>query len=418
MWGSSHRLSCVAALLIVVAFLLSSCGGCPRRSSEQEGAVEESPTGKAAKREYASPRAREFLSQFENLFKEQEETRERDEGEAQRAAEQAMVRNAVDETIDELMALDPVKDAARAEMLIGDLKDLGEPARKALQVMLAEDRPKPQRILLTKALGAFTGEEVSEALYQKAVQERDREVRETALASLAGRPAGERAIDKLYAVVRTSGDPEEQKKALRDIGAIGGEESQALLNDVMQSDEELRPTAAEALGGMKKEDVVLQFGEILIDGDSEESLRIAAVKGLGQDNGELARTILLNVLKDTRQPRSVHKEAIGALLAGAGEGGPNEVMQHIALFETTPVEYLPQLLQPLIAKGEDIAAEYLNDRYQRFNRLKKVHAIRTWGRMKGDRVYHILSERLADEKDPGIRREIESAMKQVKGDRS
>lgn len=381
----TNRPFIVAILPLVLAFIFASCGGCPSPVSEQE-VDDKAPVTMKAKKQSVSPRVQEFLSQFENLFQEQEEAREEDEDEAQRKARREMVRGAVNETIDELLSLDSSKEADRVEELIGDLKELGDPAREALQEMLSEKRPQREKRLLIKALGAF--------------------------------PAGQTAVGKLYEVVRSSEDKAVREAAVRDLGAIGGDEAQSILYELMDSDTELRPIAAEALGSMKKENITLQFGQILLDRNSDLSLRVAAVRGLGKDNGRVARKILLNVLKDTEQHRTVHKEAIAALLRSE-MGNPNEVFSYVSLFESTPVEHLPQMMQPLMARGGDPVADFLNSRYQRLSRLKKIHAIRTWGRMGSDRALEILSERQAAEKDSGLKREIASAIQQNKreGDR-
>ncbi|MFH1830414.1 MAG: HEAT repeat domain-containing protein [Pseudomonadota bacterium] len=437
------------ACLIICAFgcciLCASCNSKSENNIQDSESIQESLPKPAS----SSVRAKGFLDRFDVMLSEQKMEREEDEEQVRIEEEEKMLQLAIDQTLDELLTLDPKYDSTRIQELQTDLKNIGDKALEAVKLMLGEDLSKKQRLLLVKVLGAFKAENASVELYNQAMDTNDREVRSAALAKLKEAPAndalvqktierldetkqgeetltsiavlgalgGEEAVGELQSILRTSSDSKIKKAAVDALGEMGTDSAKSLLYDVFDSDEEMRINAARALGKLKQEDVVIEFGEVILDPSSDVSMRAAAIEGLGQDNSILARRVLLGVLKDTKQPREIHQSAINMLVQGASQGSENEANVFVYLFENSPVEYLPQMLQPLLAKGEDSTAGLLSLRYAKLNHTKKIHALRTLGRIQTDRSFEILSDLMQKEKDAALRTEMLSAMRGFKGEK-
>jgi hypothetical protein len=167
---------------------------------------------------------------------------------------------------------------------------------------------------------------------------------------------------------------------------------------------------------MKDDDALAAFGEILVDGASALPLRLAAVEGLGANNSGPARRILANVLRDARQPREVHAKAVQALVKGWSDTNTQEMAAYVYVYESAESEHIPQMMQPLLARGGDASADLLAGRYARFNHLKKLHALRVLGQIQTPRSFALLESLLPLENDPSLVTEILSAMKQFKGE--
>lgn len=441
----------ILLLLFITVFLFSSCKekSVTGTSPEERQAVKI----KSAPALKLSEKAKNLLSNFENILHEQEDTKKEEEKQKAALKKEGMIQITINQTLEELLSKDPAKDAQRINELIEDLKDIGAKSVKAIKDMLSENRPARERILLLKALGIFKGKEAQEELYKQAMGAPERDVQEAARQSLKNAPAKEEmvreTIKHIQTVERSSGannSPQEQMRAIGVLGVLGGDEALAelsnilrktedanvrqqavvaigeidsdnarsMLQDIFKNDEIARASAAQAMGKMKREDIVLYFGEILSLGESAPAVKAAAVQGLGADNDKLARTILINVLRDTRHEREVHEKAVIALNTGFSEENIGEVPLYISIFEATPVDYLPQMLQPLLANGGDYVAGHIRGRYGYFTSLKKIHAIRTLGRIQRRESYEVLTSLLEKESDSGLKLEVIDAIQKFK----
>jgi HEAT repeat protein len=434
------------------------CASCSKGASK--GSVQADTQATTADNEHpllkASKKTPGVLSRYEALINEQEEARHEDEERQQIEAQDRAVQLAISQSLDELLTLDPDKDARRVKQITKDLVGIGDKAFEAVRTMLSEDRPTRDKILLLGVLGSFKRQDVGDELYKYALS-KDVKLREAALTKLKDAPVredivskaldnvsqvaspdkpisndeklsniavialgGDRSIDKLTDIIRTSDNPELKKGAIDALGQIGTDSAKSALYDALANgDDNMKVLAAQALGKQKQEDIVTRFGEILIDQESTPGMRLAAVEGLGADNSGLARALLYSLLKDVKQPMEVHQSAVNALLRGQGKDTvPREVaIAYVNLFGTTPIEYLPQMLQPLVATGGDAAADMLASRYLDFNQLKRIHTIRTIGRIHTDHAFEILFNTIYQEKDAGLRQEILTSMKSFTGER-
>lgn len=393
-----------------------------------------------------SERAKNFLSGYESTLKEQEEQRAQEEEQRAAREKERATDLLVNQTIDEMLALDPQKDERRIDELISDLKEFGERSLKALEDMLAEQRPVKERVLLVRALGAFVNRDSGERLYDQAIRSPDREVREAALTSIKGTTAkdalvnkaigdmrertpeeqmraiallgavgGDPALSEIIHILDTTENDDVKRQAIMALGEIGGETAISTLNDILLSDGKMRVQAAQALGRMRLEDVVLGLGRIVSSADATPDLKLAAAEGLGADNGKLARTILLHSLKDERQAQAFHQRAVDLLIRGFGDESAGELPLYISIFDSTVIEYLPQTMQPLLALGKGYAADELSARYDNLSDLKKIHAIRSIGRMQDAKALAALDGLFAKETDTSRRCEILEVLKRFNG---
>ena len=424
------------------AFLLVFLSVCISCTSHEAKKSEEQP--EPAK---ISDRAKVFLSDYESTLRNQEEQRRQEEEQKEASEKERMTQILVNQTLEELLPLDPQKDARRIDELISDLKEIGDPAVEALEDMLTENRPVKERIILVKALGAFKNSKSGEELYNQAIKSPDREVRDAALNSLKettakdtlanktidgmqertpeeqmraiavlGVVGGDSALSEIINIIGTTEDDNVKKQAIISLGEMGGETAISTLTDVFKNDGKMSVFAAQALGKMKQEDIVLQFSRTLLSEEATAELKAAAVGGLGADNGELARTILINALRDTRLTREVHEKAIEALLTGFNEKTKHELALYCGIFEATPVDYLPQMMQPLLARGEDLIVDTISSRYQYLSETKKIHAIRTLARIPTKKSFAALTSIFQNEQDVNLKRECLSAMRNFKGE--
>jgi len=444
-----------AASLLAMTLICASCSkGASKGNIQAEVQVaaidNEHPLLKASKNTPG------VLSKYEALIYDQEEARREEEERLELEAQERAVQLAISQSLDELLTLDPDKDSRRVKQITRDLLGIGDKAFEAVRTMLSEDRPTRDKILLLGVLGSFKRQDVGDELYKYALS-KDAKLRAAALTKLKDAPVredivskaldnvsfvaspdnpvsndenlsniavialgGDRSIDKLTDIIRTSDNPELKKGAIDALGQIGTDAAKSALYDALANvDDNMKILAAQALGKQKQEDIVTKFGEILIDQESTPGMRLAAVEGLGADNSGLARALLYSLLKDVRQPMEVHQSAVNALLRGQGQDAvPREVaIAYVNLFGTTPIEYLPQMLQPLVATGGDVAADMLASRYLDFNQLKRIHTIRTIGRIHTDHAFEILFNTIYQEKDASLRQEILTSMKSFTGER-
>ena len=439
---------------ICFLIVLSCCfWGLSCRSKEPADESLLSPKADTVKTQKAKPRrsrkAKIFLNDIDAMLQAQEDERREAEEKRRLQEQERRIQLTINQTLDELLSQNPDRDKVRVRQLIDDLHNFGGKSIEALKMLLSENRPEQERLLLTMALGSFSGDKMSgdeaeELLFSQAMEAKNEKVREQALSSL--RNAGnrdallERSVrrykqstspaDKKYAVAVLSSvggdsavyrireildeadDPQLRRAAIKALGGSGGDVATSVLWEVFDNDEVMRGDAAEALGKINrlsptdKEEIVLSLGERLWDEESSGGVKLAAVRGLGADNGGLARGTLLRVLKDAKQPREVHQAAISALLVGAKMAANTELIDYMQIFKATPVEYLPQMLQPLLAVGGMAIVQDLRAVFPKLNQLKKIHAVRTMARVGEEEVFDIYQSILGQEKDAAVRREI------------
>jgi len=438
-----------SVLCLFVLFLFVSCKADTDFSSNQP------PPPVDIKKEKLSPETRALFGNFDKVFESQQEEREIDEEEKEAIERARMVRLAVNQTIEELFNLDPDKDFKRIHQLGEDLKSMGEEARNAIGEMLSEDNSIRQQQLLIMVMGVFQDREAGRMLYEQALNSADKMVRGAAMQALNSFPdkepfleatlqnvkrlevsklpgetrdkqmtaiamlgvvGGDRAIDELVYMLKSSEDEPVRKKAVEALGNIGSESVVDILFDILRNDGPLRQDAACALGRMHREEIIAGLGKVFLDVTGDPSIRLAAVEGLGEDNGALARSLLLNILKDTRQTREIHKKTIEKLQLGSGSELEKEAGLYVNLFASTSQDYLPQMLQQLVARGGDHSAGLLSGLYGGFNNLKKIHAIRTLGRIPTEKSFDILLNLMHLEKEADLRREIITALGGFNGD--
>lgn len=452
-----NTLALVIFIVAALPFAMSSCNEKQQpkpkpKLLESSGVVKEKRVKELAKKRQVKPKTAGLLIDFEKLFQDQEKAIEVEETAKKVEQHEIMTQTALNQTIEELLKLDPDKDTKRVQQLIADLKAIGEPATEVLLPMLDQKLKSKQRRIVIMALGELKGKGYSEELYMRAVADDDAQVRKEALAALKkaqdkdaiasqsaaeidaaqaegtkqskkdmrahiaalGAVGGEVAVDKLYDIVRTSDDPTLRKDAVRALGDTSSDAAKRILIDLYEYDAELRSDAAQALGRWGGEDMVTLFGEALLDASSPEDKRRAAVAGLGIVQSDLAREMLANVLRDKRQSREIHKQVVDVLVGSKKPIEREEVARLIIVYESTPVEYLPQMMQPLLAKGGDVSVELIKARFSRFKQLKKIHAVRTLGRVQSERTFEVLVAMLETEKDSTVRREVLGTMKRFK----
>jgi HEAT repeat protein len=175
--------------------------------------------------------------------------------------------------------------------------------------------------------------------------------------------------------------------------------------------------AARALGSFRDEEIEIELGRILTDSESPAEMRLAAVAGLGADNQPLAREIMIKALRDKNQSRKVHESICKALTGGFNDKSRGELASYVQIFEKTAIEYLPQMMQQLLARGGDEAVDLLASAYMGMKPLKKTHAIRTLGRVGSEHAFDTLMTMTQRESDSSVRRELFSVMRRFKGER-
>jgi hypothetical protein len=402
----------------------------------------------------AAPRAQNLLRAYKDILDDQKKGQDQEAEFQERDDEEKIMKVAIDGNLDELFSLDPAdaKDTNHIKELTDDLFQIGPMALEVIHKMLSEDRPARDKILLTMAIGRFNNDESAKYLFEEATDSSDRDVRKAALSNLKKSPnkewliqravdrykqgavsanandqkqasaiavlgalGGDRAVDEIYYIYMTSIDPQLKKAAIEALGDIG-DDAKGMLYSIFQDDEAMRDAAAEAMGQWRDEEIATMFGETLIRENANGGLKLAAVKGLGADNGVLSRKILSDVLYDTRQVRAVHQAAIDMLLRGYDKLPTGELDAYLRCFETSPIDYLPQLIQPLLAKGKEDAVPKLSSIYPQLDQIKKIHLVRTLGRIRGRSAFQTLKEKLSSEGDPSLQREILSAIMECNSD--
>ncbi|MBN1282920.1 MAG: HEAT repeat domain-containing protein [Proteobacteria bacterium] len=443
----------LVTLFASLALVLTSCTGAPGTGAEA-GSPAGAESTLQARRSYSAA-ARRFVSDLEARLDSREEEALEEEAAQEAHDEERVVRGAVDTTLGVILSLDPAKDRDEIADLGSDLSRMGPIALDTVIRMLDEARPAQQRQALVRALASFKGERAAQALYRHAVGGdaklsdeardalargealKDRAAREAVRASAAqdargadagagykrgavsvlGALGGEDALSEIGSVLRSSGDPEARREAVAALGAIEADGAIPMLYDVLESDPQLRTEAARALGRKGTEETALEFGRILSAPESAPEMRVAAVAGLGADNSRLARDILIAVLRDASHPRAVHQAAVDELARGYADAHAAEVALFARVFESTQAEHLPQMMQPLIARGGDAAVDLLAQRYGVMKPLKKIHAIRSIGRVGGDRAFDTLLSLMQREPDAALAREIVSVVGRFQGER-
>jgi HEAT repeat protein len=412
----------------------------------------------SAKKSY-SPDARRFLSGFETNLRQQERETIEEEKQPEIDEEERVLQLAINGTLDELLSLNPDKDGSRIDGIASGLREIGPKASEAIVQMLEEERPARHRRLLLRALAAFGDGRAATTLYEYAVKSDDNRVRSQAMASLKegtasknsstrkalvgraladvrrdsegdqdvklkrgaisvlGALGGDDAVDEIASVLRTYDDVESRKEAVSALSAIGSDSAINVLYDVLDSDAGMRMDAARVLGSFREEEIELELGRLLADPEGPAEMRLAAVEGLGADNSTLAREILIKALRDKNQPRDVHQSICNALAGGFSEKDRGELVSYVQVFEKTPVDYLPQMMQPLLARGGDEAVDLLARSYMNMKSLKKIHAIRTLGRVQSEHAFDTLMAMRQREGDAGLRRELLSIIRRFKGER-
>jgi HEAT repeat protein len=453
------RVKVILSVLAALAMIPLALESCTEKSPVEQAVSEKAEAPKVerikklTKMKIIKPKTAGMLIDFERLFKDQEKAIEAERTAKKTEEHEVMTNVALNQTLEELLELDPEKDAKRVAELIDDLKDFGQQAIDALLPMVDQKLKSRQRRLVIMALGALKGKSSTQEIYKQATQGEDSAVRREALkvlkdaddkdalakqsvaqieaaqaegteqsqkdlrahVSALGMIGGETAIDKLTDIIRTADDIDLKKHAVLALGSTKDDAAKRILMNLFEYDADVRKEAAQALGGFHDEDISTMFGTTLLDVTSPEEKRIAAVRGLSADNSVAARTVLLNVLRDSRQSRDIHKEAVSGLVAGYDDTKRAEVSSYVLILERTRVDYMPQMIQPLIASGGDVAADLLYSRYSRFDRKKKIHAIRSLGRIASSHTFKALSKLLGAELDVDLRRELLTAMKSCRG---
>lgn len=442
--------------VVVFIFVIS----CSRTSDNDAAKMGDDAAASSVKKSY-SPKARRFLSGFEAALNEQGQGEVEKDVQPEVDEEERLLQLAINQTLDMLLSLSPGKDGRRIGELSEDLKGMGPKASHAIVQMLGEERPVRHRKLLLMALSAFDDERAANALYDGAVKSDDRGVRAQAMASLRdgstlknasvkkalmgraladikrsgqaaggdggvkyqrgavavlGALGGDGAVDEIAGVLRVSDDAKLRKEAVASLGSIGSDSAVSVLYEVLDSDEGLRMEAAKELGGLRDEEIELEFGRLLVDKESPADMKLAAVTGLGADNSPLAREILIKALMDKNQPRKVHETIAGVLASGFGEANRGEIASYVKVFEKTPIEYLPQMMQQLMARGGDEAVDLLASKYMEMKTLKRIHAIRSIGRVGSEHAFETLMVMMQREADASLQRELLSVMRRFKGE--
>jgi hypothetical protein len=445
-----QKFTIIILLACVVFFVSCSKSGNEDLSSNNEPSVTNTETPHIN----LSQKAADFLNGFREITDSQQEEKAAQDKQKQEDESDRLLQITLNQTIDELLSKDPAKDAKRIEELIADLKDIGEKAVGTLKDMLAENRPVKDRVLLLRALGAFKTQDAGDELFRQAMNASEKDVQDAARLALKNTPAkdamvgktieqiqtaernstdksspegqlraiamlgtlgGDTSLAELNNILTTSDNDNVRKQAVIAIGEIGGDYSRQLLEDLFEHDDKTRVYAAQALGKMKQEDIVLNFGKVISGIDATPDMRLAAAEGLGADNSKLARTILIHSLKDARQEQAFHQRVIDLLISGLRDDSIGEAPLYVSIFDATTIDYLPQMMQPLLSTGNDYAAGQLYTHYESYTQLKKIHAVRTMARIQSGRSYDALSDLFQKETEPSLKCEILDAIKKFTG---
>jgi len=439
--------------MIPICLFFSGCSTVLNSSYEtnKAGTINE----KLSDQSKLSHKSDETVAEYDRAAEAQEESARREEEQKTQVVSENTIQLTINKLLDELLSLNPFRDTQRIQIIIKDLNNIGEKALEALEMLLQEERPAYEKILLIKALSVFKNMRATEEIYNQACNSKDKEIRAVALSKLKDSPfkkflvskvvdnleqienaqaerdvtaeeimnvdvlgvlGTDQSINKLNAILFTSPRMESKKAAINALGQIGGDQARSVLFDALNyNDDTIKILAAQTLGSMKQEKIVFKFGEIVLNDEKDPQMRLAAVEGLGADNSTLAHRVLLDILKDARQPKEVHQGALNMLLRGYESTTIDTVYDYARLFETTGLEYLPQMLQPLLAMGGDYTADLLSGRYHDLDYTKRVHAVKTLGRIHSDHAFQILFDKIYEEHDPNLRQELMAAMKTFKG---
>lgn len=232
----------------------------------------------------------------------------------------AASENRITDALQQLRSKDAVA-RARSARYLGTLDD---PRAVAALVSVARDDDANVRLAVVQALHgpltlAETDTRPADAL-ARALGDADTDVRAAAADSLdTSNPAARRALP---ALVKALGDasPDVRRAVLGTLGSIGDPTAFAAVAAVLEGpDTDLKPTAAEALGGLQDKRGLDPLLKALAASDSDERLRAAAASALGALEDPRGLAPLQAALKSDPIPRVRAASAGGLGRAAWGE---------------------------------------------------------------------------------------------------